>query len=554
MKQPKVAIYMSCYNHEKYVADAVNSILKQTYPNLELYMVNDSSTDETGKILEQFRDERIHYFDFKENTKFAGASAFLQKLIKNSDADYVACMASDDMWREDKLEKQICFLTEHPEYKACFTWDKIIFSAERNEYRGNKDYSHKENASRFDWLYYFFCVGNCINCNSMFMEKEVFFEIGGVNNYYLQLADYRAWMKLAERYPFYLMKEELVYYRRHEANLSNRQLTMAVRSVNEMYRIYREVLLPMERSTFRRTFYRNLPYMDCHSEEELLAEKFILLLGIHNDYENVALQAAMDIYFDHCEEDDFILTLKNKYYFNVRDFINFTGNGGMLFFVNQLFNKEILPQTEKFNGQYSPAMVLLNAIDLGKVNQATLSKYRYSTLFDLFVMTRGYEEGDGQFRRIKQKMEELRDRGREDGGRLRVLFIIAETSKWNIENGIKELGVDERFLCSVAFVPEREKAFEDSERKIFEKMVPEGVRCVDLYNQEEHCLNFPGDISEETDIIYYVDCLDDHYECGNMLAGYSMGTDHNCILRRDLYENMTRYDVLSMMREIRVYG
>lgn len=115
-------------------------------------------------------------------------------------------MASDDMWREDKLEKQICFLTEHPEYKACFTWDKIIFSAERNEYRGNKDYSHKENASRFDWLYYFFCVGNCINCNSMFMEKEVFFEIGGVNNYYLQLADYRAWMKLAERYPFYLMK------------------------------------------------------------------------------------------------------------------------------------------------------------------------------------------------------------------------------------------------------------------------------------------------------------------------------------------------------------
>ena len=105
MKQSKVAIYMSCYNHEKYVTDAVNSILNQTYPNLELYMVNDSSTDETGKILEQFRDERIHYFDFKENTKFAGASAFLQKLIKNSDADYVACMASDDMWREDKLEK-----------------------------------------------------------------------------------------------------------------------------------------------------------------------------------------------------------------------------------------------------------------------------------------------------------------------------------------------------------------------------------------------------------------------------------------------------------------
>lgn len=85
MKGPKIGIYMSCYNHEPYVREAMDSIIGQTYKNWVLYVVNDASTDATGDILATYQDERIHYYDFKENTQYVGATNFLQSLLRDVD-------------------------------------------------------------------------------------------------------------------------------------------------------------------------------------------------------------------------------------------------------------------------------------------------------------------------------------------------------------------------------------------------------------------------------------------------------------------------------------
>lgn len=207
MNSPKVLIYMCCYNHEKFVREAMDSIIGQTYRNWELFVVNDASTDDTGKILASYQDERVHFFDFATNTKFVGASNFLQDLMKDVEADYIATMSSDDKWELDKLECQIKTLQNHPEYKACFTWDKILFEYDDKTYKSRTDYSHRENKNRYEWFLQFFLYGNCLNACSMLMDKTVFYELGRMNQSFFSLADYRLWIRLVSKYPFYLEKK-----------------------------------------------------------------------------------------------------------------------------------------------------------------------------------------------------------------------------------------------------------------------------------------------------------------------------------------------------------
>ena len=82
---PKVAFFMPCYNHKNYIAEAMQSILNQTYSNWELYVADDGSTDGTKEVIKSFRDRRIHFYDFEKNTSFIGAFMFIQKEMEKGE-------------------------------------------------------------------------------------------------------------------------------------------------------------------------------------------------------------------------------------------------------------------------------------------------------------------------------------------------------------------------------------------------------------------------------------------------------------------------------------
>lgn len=548
---PKIAVYMSCYNHEKYVAMAVDSVLRQTYSNLEFFIVNDGSTDNSGRILEEYMDERIHYYDFEKNTRFVGASNFLLKTIRERDFEYIACIASDDMWEPEKLEKQVSFLRKHPEYKACFTWDRVEYTEDWEGKTLERHYSHKKNQSRFDWLYRFFWNGNCMNACSMLMEKDIFYEIGGMNQTYYAFADYRAWMLFVKKYPFYLMDEELTVYRRHSANISNPSMEGVVRNINESYKIYREIIMSLDRDTFRRIFYRDLIYDQCGSPEELLAEKFIILL---NHFQNLCYtQVAMDIYFDNCENEVFLSVLKTRYFFEPADFIDLTGNTGLALSANVIYGNNIVPWSMEKIKRCTPEIVLLNSIDRKRMNAETLSNYRYSTLLKLYAESLKYEGGDGQFQQVRQWIGQIRNMGSYKAER-KILFIVAGEWPGDLSDIMTGLKMEKEDDCSVAFVYKKDYYFTDSPIQPDSRQLPEGIKNTNLYNEAEHCLYFLGELGEKADVIYYVDCLGQEYECGDMLAGYSLGIEFNCILSAELYEELLRQKAaaLSIMEEIHV--
>ena len=99
-----VSILMNCYNCERYLEEAVQSVLNQTYQNWELILWDNQSKDSSSKVYKKFNDTRLKYFFSDKHTDLGGARAKAFKYLKG---DYVAVLDSDDLWFPDKLEKQL---------------------------------------------------------------------------------------------------------------------------------------------------------------------------------------------------------------------------------------------------------------------------------------------------------------------------------------------------------------------------------------------------------------------------------------------------------------
>ena len=108
---PKVTVLMPVYNGEKYLEEAIDSVLAQTLPDFEFLIIDDGSTDKTPQILKSYTDTRLRLFH--QNNR--GLTRSLNKGIQFSGGEYVARMDADDIALPERLEKQVKFLDEHPE-------------------------------------------------------------------------------------------------------------------------------------------------------------------------------------------------------------------------------------------------------------------------------------------------------------------------------------------------------------------------------------------------------------------------------------------------------
>jgi len=120
--QPRVSVIMPAYNGERYIADAVNSVLAQTYADLEIIVVDDGSTDQTLSQIENIPDIRLRIL--RQSNQ--GVSAAANVGIKASHGEYLAGMGSDDLWQPDKIAKQVALLDAKPEIDLVYCWTGYI--------------------------------------------------------------------------------------------------------------------------------------------------------------------------------------------------------------------------------------------------------------------------------------------------------------------------------------------------------------------------------------------------------------------------------------------
>ena len=125
MNLPRVSVLMPAYNSEKYLGEAIDSILNQTFTDFEFIIINDGSKDNTAKIVEEYakKDKRIRFIDNKKNQGIVGV---LNEGIDLCRGKYIARMDSDDISLPTRFEKEIEYMEEHPECGVLGTWYEIF--------------------------------------------------------------------------------------------------------------------------------------------------------------------------------------------------------------------------------------------------------------------------------------------------------------------------------------------------------------------------------------------------------------------------------------------
>lgn len=218
---------MPAYNAEKYIEAAIRSVLRQTWTEFELLVIDDCSQDSTAEIAERLaaEDGRITLL---RNTENAGVSASRNVGAERAGGEWIAFLDSDDIWREDKLERQLALLERHPDAVLSYTASAFMDESGRM-------YSYVM-AAEAEITYAALLRRNLLSCSSVMVRRDVMLRhpMGGDRMH----EDYAAWLQiLRETRCAYGLNEPLLIYRVREGSKSGSR----IRSAGMLYRSYRYV-------------------------------------------------------------------------------------------------------------------------------------------------------------------------------------------------------------------------------------------------------------------------------------------------------------------------
>ncbi len=191
---------MAAFNEEKYIASAVDSILRQTYEDFELIVVNDGSQDNTLKILESIADDRVKIIS---NAKNMGLAQSLNIGISQSQGCYIARQDADDLSLPTRLQKQFDYLQQHRKVAVVGTAAKIIFEDGSVHSR-----FPLESPTFADLLK----SGRFVH-GSVMMRKDALEKVGYYNGIFRHAQDYDLWLRITKEFPMANLQELLYVFR-----------------------------------------------------------------------------------------------------------------------------------------------------------------------------------------------------------------------------------------------------------------------------------------------------------------------------------------------------
>ncbi len=203
-----ISIILPVYNSEKYLQEAIESILNQSHKNFELLIMEDGSTDDSIKILNSIEDERVKIYLSENNL---GQANQLNKGISISKGDFIAIMHADDIMYKDKLQKQLNFLAENKKIDICGCNVQLI---------GEKSEIWKypiSNSACKDILLKSVPFAH----PTILARKEIFTDqYEPYKQEMVPVEDYDLWVRLANKYEYANINEVLLSYRIHSEQIS----------------------------------------------------------------------------------------------------------------------------------------------------------------------------------------------------------------------------------------------------------------------------------------------------------------------------------------------
>jgi len=206
MKNPTISVVMPVYNSEKYLREAISSILSQTFKDFEFIIINDGSTDSSNKIISSYIDSRIRYYT---NSSRLGTTKSLNCAIRHARGTYTARMDADDISLPDRLLKQIKYLKSHPSCTLLATTVNLIDSNGNFIGMWDDDRAHVT----FNQIKNRLPASNCI-AHASTMIKSSIIKKYRYNEKLRYCQDHELWLRLcADNYRMEKINEPLHCYR-----------------------------------------------------------------------------------------------------------------------------------------------------------------------------------------------------------------------------------------------------------------------------------------------------------------------------------------------------
>lgn len=239
-KDDIVSIITPAYNSGKYISQTIESVLRQTYFLWELIIVDDFSEDNTTELVREYqqKDHRIKLIELESNGGVANAR---NVGMQNAKGRYLAFLDSDDLWLDQKLERQLAFMKSQD----------IAFSfTQYRQFVGDIEHSRKLNDIPKELDYKGLLKGNSIACLTVIIDHQ---QIRNINMSKVKNEDYILWLSILKRgFKGYGLNEDLARYRISNNSISGNKKRSSVWT----WKIYRDIEgLSLIRSLYCFSFY-----------------------------------------------------------------------------------------------------------------------------------------------------------------------------------------------------------------------------------------------------------------------------------------------------------
>ncbi len=227
-KKPLISVLMNCYNGEKYIREAVESVINQTYENWELIFWDNQSSDSSAKLFLEYDDCRLKYFYAQKHTELGDARVEAMSKAKGS---WVGILDVDDIWCKEKLEYQVDTINKSLDdgVELGLVYGKVLEINERGIEVGELSHTNYKNKTLPNGMILkeLLLKGNFIMSPSILFSMNAFKQIGGFPRGYLNASDYYISCAISSIYRVGVVNKYVAKYREHQNNLTLNQKVIA---------------------------------------------------------------------------------------------------------------------------------------------------------------------------------------------------------------------------------------------------------------------------------------------------------------------------------------
>jgi glycosyltransferase involved in cell wall biosynthesis len=222
MHKPIVSVIMNCYNSAKYLREALDNVLAQTYQNWELIFWDNQSIDQSADIFKSYHDPRFHYYRAEEHSTLGKARNYA---VAKAAGTWLAFLDCDDVWTVDKLHKQIQAIEKNSNDNIGFVYNPVkIFSTANTKnatflekyYNRLKIVPHGARS-----IFVTLLKRNFIIFSTLLINRELFLNVGGIDDSLSQNEDYDLLLKASRVANAICIEDVCTMYRIHDSNTSH---------------------------------------------------------------------------------------------------------------------------------------------------------------------------------------------------------------------------------------------------------------------------------------------------------------------------------------------